>query len=49
MTTEKDKRHSSDCAIYNKPAYPAGPCDCGFDAIAYTLCDCETEKDNGFS
>ena len=21
--------HWSDCAIYNGPAYPAGPCDCG--------------------
>ena len=21
--------HSSDCAVYNMPAYPAGPCDCG--------------------
>lgn len=20
--------HFSDCAIYNEPAYPAGPCDC---------------------
>ena len=20
--------HDSDCAIYNEPAYPAGPCDC---------------------
>ena len=21
--------HSSDCAVYNEPAYPNGPCDCG--------------------
>lgn len=21
--------HYSDCAVYNEPAYPAGPCDCG--------------------
>ena len=21
--------HFSDCAVYNEPAYPAGPCDCG--------------------
>ncbi len=21
--------HKSDCAIYNEPAMPAGPCDCG--------------------
>ncbi len=21
--------HLSDCAVYNEPAYPAGPCDCG--------------------
>lgn len=20
--------HASDCAVYNEPAYPAGPCDC---------------------
>lgn len=23
--------HYSSCAIHNMPAYPAGPCDCGFD------------------
>lgn len=22
--------HSSDCAVHNEPAYPAGKCDCGF-------------------
>ena len=21
--------YKSDCAVYNEPAYPAGPCDCG--------------------
>jgi hypothetical protein len=21
--------HASDCAVYNEPALPAGPCDCG--------------------
>ena len=21
--------HLSDCAVFNEPAYPAGPCDCG--------------------
>ena len=21
--------HWSDCSVYNEPAYPAGPCDCG--------------------
>lgn len=21
--------HTSDCAVHNEPAYPAGPCDCG--------------------
>jgi len=26
--------HRSDCAIHNAPAYPAGPCDCGFSAGA---------------
>lgn len=25
-------RHVSDCAIHNAPAYPAGQCDCGYDA-----------------
>lgn len=23
--------HNSDCAIYNEPAYPAKPCNCGFE------------------
>ena len=23
------KSHWSDCAIYNEPAYPTGPCNCG--------------------
>lgn len=23
--------HASDCAIYNAPALPIGPCDCGAD------------------
>jgi hypothetical protein len=23
--------HWSDCAVYNEPAYPNGPCDCGVD------------------
>jgi len=27
-------RHWSSCAIYNAPAYPAGPCDCGGNAPA---------------
>lgn len=22
-------QHSSDCAVHNEPAYPAGPCSCG--------------------
>ena len=21
--------HTSDCAVHNEPAFPAGPCDCG--------------------
>lgn len=25
----KAKRHWSDCAVHNAPAYPVGPCDCG--------------------
>lgn len=24
--------HLSDCAVHNEPAYPAGPCSCGFDS-----------------
>ena len=24
--------HASDCAIHNQPAYPAGPCDCGYQS-----------------
>ena len=36
--------HWSDCAIYNEPAYPAGPCDCGAavapKAIA-TILECQ--------
>jgi hypothetical protein len=24
--------HDSDCAVHNEPAYPAGPCDCGYQA-----------------
>jgi hypothetical protein len=23
--------HASDCAVHNMPAYPNGPCDCGFE------------------
>lgn len=23
--------HASDCSIYNGPAEPAGPCDCGYE------------------
>ena len=26
---ETKMRHWSDCAIYNKPVYPKGKCDCG--------------------
>ena len=22
--------HKADCAVHNEPAYPNGPCDCGF-------------------
>jgi len=30
--------HWSDCAVYNEPAYPAGPCNCGgLDLAAYDL------------
>jgi hypothetical protein len=25
--------HASSCAVHNEPAYPAGPCDCGADAL----------------
>lgn len=32
----KQPGHWSDCTIYNEPAYPAGPCDCGgLDLAAY--------------
>ena len=30
--TEEGAGHRSDCAVHNAPAYPAGPCDCGFVA-----------------
>ena len=30
----KEIMHDSDCAVYNEPAYPAGPCDCGAEARA---------------
>lgn len=26
--------HASDCAVHNEPAYPAGPCSCGANAIS---------------
>ncbi len=26
---EQEPKHWSDCAVYNEPAYPNGPCDCG--------------------
>lgn len=32
ITTESVQtaiRHWSDCAVYNAPALPVGPCDCG--------------------
>ena len=29
---KKTNMHSSDCAIYNEPAYPKGDCDCEFDS-----------------
>ena len=27
--------HASDCAKHNEPAFPAGPCDCRDDEIAF--------------
>jgi hypothetical protein len=38
--------HRSDCAIHNAPAYPAGPCDCGFSAGAAE--DFETQIIDGW-
>lgn len=29
--------HTSDCAVHNEPAYPAGPCDCGAQLETFTL------------
>ncbi len=29
--------HASDCAIYNEPAYPAGPCNCGLKGGEYSI------------
>ena|SRR3990167_3685277 len=26
-------QHSSDCALHNDPAYPAGPCSCGLEKL----------------
>lgn len=26
-----DAMHASDCAVYNAPALPVGPCDCGVE------------------
>lgn len=26
--------HSSDCAVHNEPAFPNGPCDCGYSEVA---------------
>lgn len=34
------RRHWSDCATHNEPAYPAGPCNCGALA-AVKNCRCE--------
>lgn len=31
ITQKKPRVHLSSCAIYNEPAYPAGPCNCGYD------------------
>ena len=27
----EQRGHMSDCALHNGPAYPPGPCDCGFE------------------
>lgn len=31
--------HSSDCAVHNEPAYPAGPCNCGPGRLLRALVD----------
>ncbi len=28
-SAESQPSHWSSCAVYNEPAFPAGPCDCG--------------------
>lgn len=38
-------RHTSDCAVHNEPAMPAGPCDCGaaeqtVAAVHQAVADC---------
>lgn len=38
-----DVIHTSDCSIFNMPAYPNGPCDCG--AIAPTPATPTQEKE----
>ncbi len=38
-----DLLHWSDCAIYNEPAYPAGPCSCGLeDRMRARIAELET-------
>ena len=31
-------QHSSDCSVYNRPAYPQGPCNCKFGIVGLTVC-----------
>lgn len=33
----KEKGHDSDCAVYNEPAYPNGPCNCSLSNPAESV------------
>jgi hypothetical protein len=45
--------HTSDCAVHNMPAYPAGPCDCGYSStfnlppspVIYEVCSKLVERE----
>ena len=36
--------HYSSCAVHNMPAYPAGPCDCGFEDRLRAAIDTERAR-----
>jgi hypothetical protein len=33
IAAKSASQHSSDCAVHNMPAYPNGPCDCGYEKV----------------